>query len=108
MSPGDDDLERALRALREEYLGAAPQRITELWVALAKVQNGEPAAVAALGTLAHRLAGSAGSYGFQAVSQAARELDQLCRAGVTDEQRRRLKDLVQAIADAFANASAPE
>jgi len=108
MPDPDDALERALRALREEYLAAAPGRVAELWAALARVQNGEPAAISALGALAHRLAGSAGSYGFQAVSQAARELDQRCRTAVATEPATDLRALVQAIADAFANVSAPE
>ena len=114
MTNGDENLERSIQALREEYLGAAPQRVAELWGALARVQNGDRSAVAALGTLAHRLAGSAGSYGLHAVSQQAREADQLCRAITgaadppSDTQIVRLKDLVQSIADAFAKASAPE
>lgn len=114
MTDADENLERALQALREEYLAAAPERVAELWAALARVQNGDLSAVSALGALAHRLAGSAGSYGFQAVSRQAREADQLCRAlaGAGDPpsgtQITRLKDLVQGIADAFARASAPE
>lgn len=114
MTDGDENLDRALQALREEYLIAAPRRIAELWAALARVQNGDRGALAALGMLAHRLAGSAGSYGLPAVSQQARDADELCRAlaGAVDPPRdtqiTHLRDLVQSIADAFAKASAPE
>ncbi len=108
MADSDEALERALKVLRTEYLEASPTRVAELWSALARVQNGDTAAVGALGTLAHRLAGSAGSYGFQEVSIAARELDQRCRAGVDAKGLAHLPGLVQAISDEFAKASAPE
>jgi HPt (histidine-containing phosphotransfer) domain-containing protein len=114
VTDNDENLERALNALRAEYLSAAPERLAELWSSLARVQNGDATAVANLGILVHRLAGSAGGYGFEGVSRHAREADQLCRVitasgGPPDPaQLARLKQLVQAIADDFASASAPE
>ena len=108
MADSDEALERALQALREEYLAAAPDRVAELWASMARAASGEPGAVAEVGTLCHRLAGSAGSYGFEAVSIRAREADQFCRRLGDQEPGPEgiegLKAMVQAIADEFQRA----
>ena len=105
MPDSDEALERALQALREEYLAAAPERVAELWAAMAHASSGDRAGITEVGSLCHRLAGSAGSYGFEAVSLRAREADQFCRRlegqDADPDTLQSLKTMVQAIADAF-------
>ena len=114
MEQGDENLERAMRGLRAEYLGEAPQRVAELWTSLERVQNGDPDGLGELRVLIHRIAGSGGGYGFPDVSRAAQDADDLCR-GILPRQSpaspsdvARLRELVQGIADAFAKAQAME
>ncbi len=110
----DENFNRAMKALRAEYLAAAPQRIGELWSALERVQNGESEGLPELRILVHRLAGSGGGYGFAEVSAAARAADTFCRSlidAAADPGARdvaALRVLIQGVADAFARAPAPE
>jgi HPt (histidine-containing phosphotransfer) domain-containing protein len=114
MGDADENLTRALRALRAEYLADAPARIAELWSALTRVQNGDPEGVGHLHLLVHRLAGSGGGYGLPEVTSSAQDADQACRslmgagtpASASDVLR--LRALVQGVADAFARAQAAE
>lgn len=111
-TPEDDPLFVALRALRAEYLADAPRKITELWNALARVQNGEPGAVGELRTLVHHLAGSGGAYGFPLVTERARAAEQLIdRRGAARLAAAELAELrahLQALADAFDQARSTE
>ena len=113
-TPPDENLERALRALRIEYLAESPDRVSELWRALARVQNGDRDGLEALHLRAHRLAGSGGGYGVPDVSAAARDADQYVRrlsessSLPASADIDRLGELVQGIADAFTKARAPE
>lgn len=114
MPEPDEALERALRALREEYLAESPRRIAELWSALERVQNGDPAGLDQLRTLTHRLAGSGGGYGFPEISRTAQHADILCRAAMeagtmpAGAEFARLRELVRGVADALASAQQPE
>jgi len=111
-SAPDDQLAVAIEALRAQYLAEAPTRIAELWTEFARVQNGDAHALPALRTLAHRLAGSGGSYGLPDVTTCGRAMDQFCRAvgGAlpSSPQVADLRLLIQRIADAFHEASSPE
>ena len=111
-APDDDPLFVALRALRGEYLADAPRKITELWNALARVQNGEPGAVGELRTLVHRLAGSGGAYGFPVVTERARAaeqlIDRLDAASPNDAKFGEIRAHLQAVADAFDQARSTE
>jgi HPt (histidine-containing phosphotransfer) domain-containing protein len=110
--PEDDPLFVALRALRGEYLADAPQKIAELWNALARVQNGEPDSAGELRTLVHRLAGSGGAYGFPVVTERARAAEQLIdrriAAGFAAAELAELRAHLQAVADAFDQARSTE
>jgi len=85
-----------------------------LWAAWARVQNGEPAALADLRTLVHRLAGTGTSYGVPDVTARAREADQACRALLDADATPspsdilRLRVFLLGIADAFHDATTPE
>ncbi len=71
------ELERILRELRREYLADAPARIAELRKDAAALRTGEADALDSLKLRSHRLAGSAGSYGFPQLSVRARALEEL-------------------------------
>lgn len=58
--------------LRREYLSEAPALLVELRKDLAAARAGEPDAQASLKSRFHKLAGSGGSYGFPAITEAAR------------------------------------
>jgi hypothetical protein len=114
VSPAEEDLQRALRELRLEYLAESPRRVAELWSALERVQNGVTGSLAELRLLVHRLAGSGGGYGLPEVTIASRAADTFCRSlldagappGADDVTQ--LRVLIQGVADAFARAQSPE
>lgn len=64
-----DDVERALAELRREYARELPAKVSAIVEALARNDR----ATATL--LAHRLRGTAGSYGFAEVSAAAATIE---------------------------------
>jgi HPt (histidine-containing phosphotransfer) domain-containing protein len=76
-TPPPLSLANALEALRQKYRASAPQLVApfrELAQRLA-VDPGSPAAAEAVRAAAHRLRGTAGSYGFAQVSQLASTLE---------------------------------
>lgn len=77
------ELERILRELRREYLADAPARIAELRKDASALRAGEPDALDSLRLRSHRIAGSAGSYGFPNISARAKELELLVSASTT-------------------------
>jgi diguanylate cyclase (GGDEF)-like protein len=80
------DFEAALEQLREEYLHNLPNKIadvTNTWQTL-RDNAWDPAQFQTLTRLAHSLAGSGATYGFHAVSQAARALEQYCKSVPSD------------------------
>ena len=73
-----EPLEQMMRRLRAEYLDVVPERLRELRAALrATMDTGH--ADPSLATLFHRLAGSAGAYGFSEVSSECREMERFLR-----------------------------
>ncbi|MGE3525884.1 MAG: diguanylate cyclase, partial [Gemmatimonadales bacterium] len=103
-----DELERALDALRREYLTEAPIRIAELRKDGGAFRAGEGGALGSLITRFHRLAGSGGSYGFPEVSEIAREAERFLKSdpppGPSDAAF--VDDAVARLAAAFNRAGA--
>lgn len=75
----DAALDEVLKALRGDYLIELPDRVAEMNEFFDKARSDEEKQVEWLTeahTIAHRLAGTAGSYGFAELGRAAAELDQ--------------------------------
>lgn len=106
----DADLERVLRQLRTTYVAEGPRRLAELDAALGLLGSGTPGAATDLARLFHRLAGSGGSYGLDAVTSTARAGEQLADglaasgAAPTSEQLAELRAQVSALGAAFEAA----
>lgn len=86
----DEALEEVLKTLRADYLNELPDRLAEIngFVEKAKSNKENPLeSLKEAHTIAHRLAGTAGSYGFAELSRAAAELDQYLKKLLkTDEE----------------------
>lgn len=96
------DVQQRLAKLRSEYLARLPGQTAEIRALAARVAGKERdvAAVRELHMQAHRLAGSAATFGVHRLSQAACQLEQLlapCLAGDWPEDRE--QTLLQAVAD---------
>lgn len=108
----DAELLRVLAGLRVQYLAEAPGRIADLESALAGSANGDPGSLAQLRQLLHRLAGSGGAYGLQAVTDTARAGELAVRAlqeqatPPTPAELAALATHVAAVAQAFREAGA--
>ncbi len=108
----DAELLRTLAALREQYVAEAPSRLAALDAAFARARSGDPAALGELRQLLHRLAGSGGAYGLQAVTDTARAGEIAVHAllersiPVTDDDMRIVADHLAAVAAAFREAGA--
>jgi CheY-like chemotaxis protein len=74
-TPADDDTAAAIAALSAEYRDRLPEKYQELAAVTAQAQQGSPQALEEALKLAHRLHGTAGSYGFAQVSAAAGRLE---------------------------------
>lgn len=70
-----EPLEQMMTRLRQEYLAEVPTRLAELRTALAGFMGSAAVPGPPLATLFHRLAGSAGAYGFSAVTRTCREME---------------------------------
>lgn len=79
LGPGQQD---KFQPLRDAYGAALPQRIAEICDGWAKVERGggEAADWHRFQRLVHTLAGSAGTFGFQALGDQARELEEFLNA----------------------------
>lgn len=76
--PGEADFEAQMQALRAQFASGLPARRTALAAAWASCQAGTSERDwQALRDVAHRLAGSAASFGLDTLGEAARELDRL-------------------------------
>ncbi len=74
----DAELDAVLKTLRGEYLNELPERLSEMKVYFKSARADEEKQLEWLGkahVIAHRLAGTAGSYGFADLSSAAANLD---------------------------------
>lgn len=81
--------------LRRQYVAGLPVRraaLAEAWGAC--VDAGDEAPWQRLRDVAHKLAGSASSYGFEALGQMARELDRLLSGRAPSRSRAQLTTLV--------------
>lgn len=77
-----EDLDAAFRALRVKYGAGLGEKMRALTAAMERARAGSTEALEEAYQLAHKLAGTAGSYGYGAVSMAARTLElELKRAG---------------------------
>jgi HPt (histidine-containing phosphotransfer) domain-containing protein len=106
----DEELLRTLAALRAQYVAEAPARIEALRDATRRIAGGDRGAVGELRHLLHKLAGSGGAYGLQAVTDSARvgelrahELE-ATNAPPSPDDAARLAELVEAVASAFRDA----
>jgi HPt (histidine-containing phosphotransfer) domain-containing protein len=75
MSGADDPI----RELQREYLAELPGMLLLIRSEIDRFRQGDAGAATSLRTRFHRLAGSGDSYGFPAVSAAARETEQWLR-----------------------------
>ncbi len=73
-----------LAVLREGFAARLHTRIDELERALESAASGEHGGLARAETLAHRLSGTAGSYGFPNVGAAAAQLEAVLRPTTFD------------------------
>lgn len=98
-----DSLQELMTRLRQDYVGEMPARITELRrAAAAWLAGGEPDPP--LETLFHRLAGSAGAYGFTDVSTVSRAAERFIASspGRNAETAARLEAAIRGVEEAFA------
>lgn len=75
-TPSDEGEHEELVALQREYAANLPDRIQELANSINDLQN-RPSTLPEVMSRAHRLRGTAGSFGFNAVSNAAAEIEDL-------------------------------
>lgn len=67
--------------LRRRYLESFPAKAAALNLVLDTLSDGNPESIRQLRDLAHKLAGSAGMYGFEELGQQAREIVHAVDAG---------------------------
>ncbi len=89
MTDPNQQLQDQIKALRDEYESLLPERLDELDSAFADIPDDirDAAARQALETLyalAHKLTGSAGTFGFMTISQAAERLEAHCQSLLED------------------------
>jgi len=100
-------LERAIAPLRDAFREKLPGRLAEIDARLAAARGGDRAALAEANRLAHTLKGTAGSYGFDAVSRAAGEIEALTEPDAAPSASdAALDDALAALRDAVAGAGA--
>lgn len=83
MEAENQDIKRKLEALKRTFTLTLNSRLSELETSLAKLRSDTPLAdqkdtVKALLEQAHKIAGSAGTFGYGQVSVIASETEQLC------------------------------
>ena len=96
----------ALRELQTEYGKVLPGLVEKLAGAVreARGQMGDAARLEALRAQAHKLRGTAGSYGFRGVSEAAGRLEEATQRALEDPGEERWDPLIAAI-EAMAAAA---
>ena len=88
--PSHDDaatLDAELSELRSAYARELPEKVQSLSAAVARAQSssGDRSVIKDAARQAHRLRGTAGSYGYETVSQLAAEIEEGLLAAATDE-----------------------
>ena len=89
--PDQDAAREKLEALRRAFTGRLRERIEELRQAVDAACRGE-ASAEQVESLAHKLSGTAGSYGFVEVGEIAADLEALCERGFQPDHARALVD----------------
>lgn len=103
----DAAFEADMVVLRQHYVAGLPARgaaLAEAWAACADA--GDEAPWQRLRDVAHKLAGSASSYGFEALGQTARELDRLLSGRAPSRSRAAVAALVTNLTAGLAAAVA--
>jgi len=107
MSNETDDFHAKLRELQAAFALSLPVKIDDMEKAAAGPLDG-------LHALAHKLAGSAGTYGFPELSRTARALELTCQSLIEQSQEpseadmKGLTELIQAMRDAAESGAAGE
>lgn len=96
--------------LREEYLAEIPVRLDEMRQAVAAFAEGREPEGPPLAMLFHRLAGSAGTYGFGDVSAVCRETEKWLGTNPdrTDEARAQIERALAMIGESFRKGPTTE
>jgi HPt (histidine-containing phosphotransfer) domain-containing protein len=76
MTPTPSSFSAFLEAQRADYRSSLPQRLDQIEVLCRQVLNGDAPALASLERCAHSLAGTGAMFGFAALGDAARVLEQ--------------------------------
>jgi len=91
------DARDRLAALRHGFAERLRVRVGELERAVEGALSGDDGGVERSEQLAHKLAGTAGSYGFQDVGEVAAELEALCGAGFEPRKAKALLDRLRSL-----------
>ena len=92
------ELEKQLAALRVAYAEKLPGKFTELRRLASQAKaSGTPESAEEFQRCAHTLAGTAGSYGLDAVSEAARQLESLIVESTDDRNEEAMARLEAAV-----------
>lgn len=93
------------RRLRRGYIERLPARIEALEALCAQISAGDPGAIAEAQAIAHQLAGSGASYGFDEITVAGRALEHAADEAAFSAYDRLLEVLHEALA---ASSEPPE
>jgi len=94
-----ESIEQLMARLRAEYLAEIPERLDQMLRALDGELPVEQGIAITLPQLFHRLAGSAGAYGYGEVTRCCRDAERLLQATPTDPEPIRV--LIEEIREAF-------
>ena len=89
MTGADEELQAKLKALQDKFKAGLNARLNEIDSTIDNLRTGGDGSAEELDTLlglAHKLTGSAGTFGLPAVSDAARELEALCETLVKEDK----------------------
>lgn len=89
MTGAEEELQAKLKVLRDAYKANLDARLDEIDAALDSLRTADSGNAEELETLlrlAHKLTGSAGTFGLLAISNAARELEALCESLVNEKK----------------------
>jgi HPt (histidine-containing phosphotransfer) domain-containing protein len=107
MASEEPHFDEIYQQLRREYLAEADERLAELGADAERFAAGDPGALASLKTRFHRLAGSAGSYGFAEIGKVARGAEIWIASGPESDAGNgaRLTETIQQLGAEFKRAS---
>jgi len=88
--------EAALQALQADYVRSLDDYLNELCLHASSPDNkaARSARQAALARIAHKLAGTGGTYGFPAITEAARDLERMLKTGHSESE---LSDAIRSV-----------